>query len=114
MAGLKMKRLFYWYQLCFWYIGMANGEIRKPLVFTNETLQLLTFLAVIGIRTNIWYVVGVYVAIMVLMVVMGKLYVISGAPKYLARVSNQQNPEFMKILSELKEIKEKLNEDGKI
>ena len=108
-----MKKLFYWYQRMFWYIGMANGEIRKPLTFTNETLQLMTYLAVIGVKTKYWWVVVTYLVIMILMIIIGKLYVVSGAPKYLARVNNAQNPEFLRILKDLEEIKAKLNGDTK-
>ena len=105
----KIKRLFYFYQRVFWFVGMANGEIRKPLIYSNEALQLMTYLAVIGIQTKIWIVALVYLVIIAVMTIIGKLYVISGAPKYLSRISNEQNPEFLKILKDLEEIKEKLN-----
>ena len=105
----KFKKLFYTYQRVFWYIGMANGEVRKPLFLTNEILLLLTFLTVRGIKVGILEAVVAYIIIMGLLFIGGKLYLMTGAPKYLARIQNEQNPQFLEILTRLKRIEGKLN-----
>jgi len=50
----------------------------------------------------------VYIVIMGLLFVGGKLYLMTGAPKYMARISNEQNPQFMEILERLKRIEKKI------
>ena len=47
------KKLLYLYQRGFWYIALAKNEILKPLGFWNETLLILTFLAVNGQRPGL-------------------------------------------------------------
>jgi len=62
---------------------------------------------VVGIKTKFWIVAVFYLVVLVVMFVIGRCYEASGAPQFLARKANNLNPEFMKILADLEEIKNK-------
>jgi len=105
----SLKKFFEGYQREFWFVQLAHGELQKPLVLTGITLSLMTFLAVYGIKTKFWLIGIIYVVAVIVLDIIGRLYVATGAPKYLARLNNDQNNEIQKILADLEEIKSKLD-----
>lgn len=103
-----LKKLFYLYQRSFWYVSQAKGELLKPLGFWNETLLILTFLAVSGEKPNLMVVVAAYIVALVIMAVVGKIIVISGIVRYNTHIGNKQNSEIQEIIEMLKRIEDKI------
>ena len=99
------KGLLYLYQRTFWYVSLAKNEALKPLGFWNETLLILTFLAVNNSRPSWPTILIAYLAILFAAAIIGKLIVVMGIVKYNAKIANHQNPELMEILGEIKELK---------
>ena len=91
-----------------WYMGVAKGEITKPLQFWNETLLILIYLKTINIVPTIYWTLGIYIIIYVLFVVVGKFLVWLGVLAYNTRLGNLQNPEIMEIIKRLERIESKL------
>jgi len=102
----KAKKLFYFYQRSVWYMQIAVGEIRKPLVLWNETALITIFLSsVLGYKPPILWIAGAYIGVSLVAIIVGKILVITGVVAYNARLSNQQSPELLEILKTVKEIK---------
>lgn len=96
------------YQKAFWYIAQAKNEALKPLGFWNETLLILTFLAVSGQRPTVAQIIGAYALILIVAVIVGKIIVMLGIVRYNTRIANHQNPELMEILQEIQNLKEEI------
>lgn len=109
----RIKSLVWLYQRGFWYIGLANGEIRKPLAYLNEILLLMTFLTVRGIEVPIVGGVAAYIAILAVAALVGKILVNTGIVAYNQRIVNKQNPELMEIIERLDDIERKLSDSLK-
>ncbi len=104
------KDLFYLYQRGFWYIGQAKGEILKPLGFWNETILILTFLAVNGQRPS-WKIIGAaYIVVLLTMAAFGKVIVAIGIVKYNTHIANKENKEIMEIKQGIEDIKKLIGE----
>lgn len=106
------KGLLYLYQRLFWYVSLAKNEALKPLGFWNETLLILTFLAVSGQRPALKYILIAYVAILLIAAIIGKIIVGMGIVKYNTKIANHQNPELMEILDEIKKLRAELKQNG--
>jgi len=104
----RLKKLFYLYQRSFWYLNFAADEANKPLRLWNETLLLLTFLAVRGINVPGKWVILTYIAVIFIASVVGKVIVKLGIVKYNKRLGNSQNPELLEILDRVKNIENQL------
>ena len=91
-----------------WYMGIAKGEITKPLQFWNETLLILTFLTVRGIETKISYIVIAYFLVFFAFIAIGKIIVELGIVKYQTMLGNSQNNELLEILERIKRIENKI------
>jgi hypothetical protein len=89
-------------------VSIAYNETKKPLTFTSVVLPLLTLFAVYGFKPSVNQIVIANVLIIIVAGVIGKLIVWLGIAKYNSTISNEQNPEIMQILQEIKEIKEKI------
>jgi len=89
-------------------MGVAKGEITKPLQFWNETLLILIYLKTMGIIPTIYWTIGIYMGIYVLFIIFGKILVLIGVVAYNNRLGNTQNPEIMEIIKRLERIEEKL------
>lgn len=113
--GLKAgaRKSLYLYQRVFFYIAQAKNEALKPLGFWNETLLILTFLAVSNQRPSLPIILLSYIAVLAMAALIGKLIVSMGIVKYNTRISNHQNPELMMILEEIKKLREELKSNGK-
>ena len=109
----RLKRLWYLYQRAMWYVGVANSEIRKPLIFINDALILLTFLAVIGIKSNVPIISSVYVGVLILASIVGKILVVIGVVAYQTKIQNKENPQLMEILERVKKIEDRLKNNEK-
>lgn len=105
----RLKKLFYLYQRAFWYIGIAKGELLKPLGFWNETLLVVTYLTVRGMKTTVIQIITAYVLIMIVGTIVGKVIILLGIPKYNNKIANHQNDEIMEIINSQKEINSKLD-----
>ena len=103
-----MKSIYYYYLRAVWYMGVAKGEITKPLQFWNETLLILIYLKTMGIIPTIYWTIGIYMGIYVLFIIFGKILVLIGVVAYNNRLGNTQNPEIMEIIKRLERIEEKL------
>lgn len=116
MTNIKKiaKEAFYLYQRAFWYVGQAKGEILKPLGFWNETILILTFLAVTGQRPALGWIIGAYAGVLILMAAAGKAIVALGIVRYNTHISNRQNDELMLVLKKLDDIETLIkNQHGK-
>lgn len=108
-----MRKLLYLYQRAFFYVAQAKTEALKPLGFWNETLSILTWLAVsIDFRPDMKQIIGVYLLVIGLAIVFGKIITAIGVAKYNQKILNEQNPEIMAILAEIREVKELLKQNG--
>jgi hypothetical protein len=105
-----MKKILYLYQRAFWYVGLAKNEALKPLGFWNETLLILTWLAVNNQRPALKYVLAAYAGVLVLATLIGKVIVMLGIVRYNTKIANHQNPELMEILGEIKKLTEKMDQ----
>ncbi len=103
---------FYFYQRCFFYIGQAKNELLKPLGFWNETILILTFLAVSGTRPSIFQIATGYIFILLAAATIGKILVASGIIKYNQKIANEQNPELMLILAKVEELEKIIKNNG--
>ncbi len=99
------KTLLYLYQRTFWYIAQAKNELLKPLGFWNETLLILTFLAVNNQRPGLPVILTAYIIVLFAAAIIGKIIVVMGIVKYNTKISNHQNAELMEILDEIKDLK---------
>ena len=100
------KTLLYLYQRTFWYIGQAKNELLKPLGFWNETLLILTFLAVNDTRPSVPVIFTAYIVVLIAAAIFGKIIVVMGIVSYNTKIANHQNPELMEIHKEIKEVLE--------
>ena len=98
-----LKKLLYKYQKFFWYVSVAKTELLKPLGFWNETLLLLTFFAVMGIRLGIMDIIIMYIGVLMVSAILGIVFVKLGIVSLITSFGNGENPE-------LKSIKEKVDE----
>lgn len=103
-----MKLLVYFYQRAFWYSGFAIAELLKPLRLWNETLLIITYFAVLGIRPTFWQIVLVYVGVMGVTVLGGKLLVLTDIVRYNTMLGNSQNSELSEILDRVRKIEKKI------
>lgn len=99
------KTLLYLYQRTFWYVAQAKNELLKPLGFWNETLLILTFLAVNNTRPSVPVILTAYAVLIMTLAVVGKVVVVMGIVKYNTKIANHQNPELMEILDEIKKLR---------
>ena len=102
------QSLLYFYQRGFWYIQQAKNEVLKPLGFWNETILILTFLAVNGSRPSVPIILAAYAILLVVLAIVGKIVVVAGIVKYNTKIANHQNPELMEILEEIKKLREEI------
>ena len=99
------KDLLYLYQRVFFYLQQAKNEALKPLGFYNETLLILTFLAVrFDFNPSITQILGAYLVVLIAGSIAGNLIVRLGIVRYNTRITNQQNPELMLILEKLEKM----------
>lgn len=97
-----MKRAFYFYQRAMWYLGIAVGEVRKPLILWNEAALVAIMLStVFGIKLGIVKIAILYVFVSICGIIVGKILVKYGVVAFNQRLGNQQNPELMEILKRL-------------
>ena len=111
---------FYWfkrlfldrYQKWMWYANITQSEISKPMRFMSETLQIATYLAVIGIviKPTTW--ATIYLAIFVVAGVIGKFLLDWGVVKYLTSLGNEHNPEITAIKKGVEDIKQTIQTYG--
>ena len=94
----------YLYQRVFWYVGVAKNEALKPLGFWNETILILTFLTVSGTKLTLPVILIGYVGIMAAAAIVGKVLTVLGIPRYVNRINNKQNDEFMTIVNKITEL----------
>lgn len=106
----KIKSFLFWYQRNFWFIGITNGELRKPLAYLNETLLLLTFLSVRGINLSVATALLIYFGILFLADILGRILVALGIVAYNTRIANTQNPELLAILEKVGELERKIDD----
>lgn len=99
---------YHYYLRAMYYMGVAKGEITKPLQFWNETLLILIYLKTIGIEPGLNWTLGTYIIVFIMFVIFGKIIDLIGIVRYNARLGNERNPELMSILAKLDEIKSKL------
>lgn len=99
------KAALYFYQRIFFYIAQAKNEALKPLGFWNETILILTWLAVNGHKPTLHEIIIAYLIVVVVAALIGKLIVWLGIVSYNTKIANHQNPELMEILGEIKELK---------
>lgn len=93
-----IKKTFYLYQRAMWYLNIAVGEVRKPLILWNETALLTIFLSsVLGYKVPFLWILIVYILISVVGVGIGKLLVYWGIVAFNSKLGNQQSPELMSI-----------------
>ena len=105
------KRFLYLYQRMFWYVAQAKNEALKPLGFWNETLLIMTFLAVSDVRPPLWTKLIVYLLVLAIAAAIGKFIVSLGIIRYNTKIANNENEELMRILRELEEIKQLIRND---
>ena len=99
------------WQRWMWLASLAKGEIYKPLLLLNETLLITTFCAtVLGFRPNLKEILFTYLFLLLLFIIGGYLYLQSGAAKYNATISNEQNPQFMQMVRMVEDLTKKINE----
>ena len=103
----KLKKTVNFYNRANFYQNFAKGQIMMPLGLLNETLWILTYLAVIGIRPTTQTIAGAYVLIFILLVALGKFLIWLGWMKYLQKLGNEQNPEIREIVEWVREQKAK-------
>lgn len=107
---MKIKRSVYLYTRVMWYMTQAKGVITQPLQFWNETLLILTFLAVKGINVSAFWAAVAYLVFFTIVTVMGVAIVRLGFIKYHIQLGNTQNPEILEILDTVKAIEKRLND----
>ena len=105
----RFKKVFYLYQRSMWYLGFTAQETQKPLRFLNETLLIITYLAVLDIRPGVVTIIITYLIVITSAVVLGKLLVFFGVIRYNTTLANGQNMELMEILKKIEQIERKLN-----
>ena len=98
----QIKSFVEGYQKIWFYSGFFIDTIRRPFVFLNETLLILTFLAVRGISPEAKEVVGFYLLAIITSVIGGRILVWLGFMRVSTRLGNIQNPELMEIYKEIK------------
>lgn len=104
------KQIYYYYIRATWYMGIAKGEITKPLQFWNETLLILIYLKTIGIEPSINWTIFVYCLIYLAFIVIGKILVLLRVVSLNNRLANSQNPEILYILEKVNKIESMINE----
>ncbi len=106
----RLVTSFYFYQRACWYLSVAVSEARKPLVLWNETALVTIFLStVLGYKPPIFYILGVYVAMCIVGVIVGKVLVKTGVVAYNQKLNNKQSPELLEILDKVNKL---LNDSG--
>lgn len=103
-----LKKLFFSYQRLAWYINQAKGEYAKFGSFIPETLMIMTYLSVKGVKVETWHIPFFYVLVMIVAALIGKTLDLVGVVRYNQSLGNKRNDELIKILKDLEEIKEKL------
>ena len=91
-----------------WYMSQAKSVITQPLQFWNETILILTFLAVKDIHVGAFWAALAYVGFFTIVTIAGVFIVRMGFIKYTVQLSNTQNPEILEILERVKKIENKL------
>lgn len=106
----KFLKKFYTeqWQTTMYYVAQAYGEYSKAARFVNESLLLSIFAKSIGFKINLWEVALFNIVMIGLARIIGKFITDLGIPAYNAKIGNSQNPEFLKIMSDIKLIKNKL------
>ena len=92
------------------YSGIALGEIGKPLQLRNETVYVILLASAYGVKLHFPAIALAYLAIFIMLVVIGKIIVKVGMVKYNNTIGNFQNPELMSIIERLDRIENKINE----
>ena len=107
----KWNKAINFYNRAMWYQNFAKAQIFMPLGLLNETLWILTYLAVVGLRPTVVTIAITYVVALLLLVAIGKILILMGWMKYLQRLGNEQNKELMEILERVKKIEERQKKD---
>jgi len=100
------KRLFYMYQQAMFYVAQTGAELSKPLRFYNETLLLLTFLAVNVDLKPAWYQILIaYICVLGIALIVGMILDKIGIVHFNTQLANDRNNDLKEILKTVKEIK---------
>lgn len=100
-----IKDLFYKYQKFMWYVSQTGTEVGKPLRFYSESALLLLLAKSFGFKINIFLAIGIYILILVIAAIIGKILAEIGVVKYNTKLSNNHNEEISEILKILKKNK---------
>ena len=104
----KIGKTINFYNRAMFYQNFAKGQIMMPLGLMNETLWILTYLAVLGIKPSATTTLLTYVFALFILMAIGKLLIFLDWMKYIQRLGNAENLELMEIKADLKEIKKRL------
>ena len=108
------KKLFFVYETAMFYLGAAVGELRKPLVLSNEAGMILLLLATyLNFRPPLEVVVIVFIVINSIGIIAGRALKETGVIAYNAKLGNKQSPELMSILESVTNIEKKVDELSK-
>lgn len=97
------------YQRAMFYASQFGSEVGKPLRFITETLQVATYLTVIGFIVKPYMLVFVYIFILLAAIAIGRWLAYIGIVKYNTTLNNNHNPELQRILQELQYVRAKID-----
>jgi hypothetical protein len=104
-----LKKIFFSYQKVCWYVNLAKGEYAKVGSFIPETLMVMTYLTVQGVKIESWYIPIFYLLIMGVAAIIGVFLAKIGVAKYNTTLGNAHNEELTRILSLTEKIAKHLN-----
>jgi len=110
MNGLReyLKRLYFFYQKMQFYAAQAESEYTKISRFLNTSLLLGVFARSLGFPITIKVIILFNLAMLILAVLIGKFLINLGITRFNSRLSNQQNPEIMRILTSIEKLEKEL------
>ena len=102
-----LRKATNWYNKAMFYQNFAKGQIFQPLGLVNETLWILTYLAVLGIKPTPKWIVITYLSVLGFLILLGKFLVWLGWMRYIQKLGNAENPEIREIVEWVREQKKK-------
>jgi hypothetical protein len=109
----SLKYLFFKYQKSMWYSSQTGTEAGKPLRYLPEFGMVILLLSDSGYKISLINKIEVYLALMIISVIFGRIFVKIGVVKYNTNLSNRENELILSMNESIKNIEQKVNENVK-
>lgn len=100
-----LKKAFYSYQKCFFYVNTAKGEYAKIGSFIPETLMILTYLKLNGVSVKVWQIPLFYLGLILIAGVGGWILAERiGVQRLNNTIGNEHNEQITEILTRIRKL----------